>query len=148
MSGWFAEDRTISVELGECLCPGTPHSTGDVVELRSELDLDGGLAVLSEFTSESKTSIVERLGRAYLRWGVSSWTFVDENGAPIPVTPERISRLRWSGAVYRLADRAAELYGEAVLNPLVNRESGSSPSGRSDDSTSPTLPSSRTTPKQ
>jgi hypothetical protein len=137
VSGFLVREGTVPVELGECLCPGTPHPNGDVVELRKEISLEGGLAVIAEFTSDTKTSIVERLGRVYLRVGIASWTFVDEDGAPIPASPENIARLRWTAGIYVLADRAADLYGEEILAPLARRESGSSPSGPSDDSTSP-----------
>lgn len=142
MTGWFADDATIPVPLEECLCPGTPHEGGDVIELRAELSVDGGLAVLAEMTGDAKGSVVERLGRAYLRYGIAAWTFVDDAGEAIPVTQERIARLRWTGGLYRVADRAATLYGEAVLAPLAVRGNGSSPNGRSVGSTSRTRPSS------
>lgn len=139
MSGWFTDaGRTVKVELGECLCPGTPHPDGDSVELNAELDLKAGFGVVTALAEEGDGSAVERLGRAYLKAGIVSWTFVEEGGAPVPVTPENIDRLRWSGGTYLLADRAADLYGEAILSPLVRRVSASSPNGRSAGSTSPT----------
>lgn len=138
MSGWFVDETsTVSVDLDECLCPGSPHGSGDRVELRAELDLRSGLAIIAEIADDSDASPVERLGRAYLRAGIVAWTFVDATGSPVPVTDSNISRLRWTAGLYTLADRAAALYGEAVLSPLAKRVSGSSQNGRSDDSTSP-----------
>jgi len=137
VSGWLLDGDTVEVRLEECLCPGTPHPDGDTVQLRAELGLDGGLAVLAAMTQDTDAPVIERLGRAYLRHGVLSWTFVDERGTPVPVSAATIQRLRWSAGVLRLADRAAALYGEAVLVPLGIAGNGSSQSGQSDDATSP-----------
>jgi hypothetical protein len=84
-------------------------------------------------------SVAERLGRAYLIQGISGWTFVDTKGDPVPCTRENISRLRWSEAVYRLADKASDLYA-SVLDPLVVRASASSPGGRTAKRTRRTSP--------
>lgn len=140
---WFLSERApVAVPLGECLCPGTPHAGGDTVYLRAELDLAGGLAVIAAMSSGEGEALIERMGRAYLLAGIASWTFLDEAGVPVPATRENIDRLRWSAATLAIANAAADLYGEAVLDPLVETANASSPSGPSDASTSATPDSS------
>lgn len=139
MTGWFVDDAApVAVGLGECLCPGSPHADGDSVLLRAYLDLSTGMSVIAEIAQTDGVGAIERLGRAYLRAGIVGWTFVDGDGAPVPVTPQAIDRLRWSAGTYQLADRAAELYGEALLSPLAQRVAASSPNGQSAGSTSAT----------
>ena len=73
--------------------------------------------------------------------GIVGWSFLDAAGKPVPVTKANIARLRWNGPAMVIANAAADLYGEAVMDPLVKTASASSPSGQSDASTSPTPPS-------
>lgn len=139
---WFVEGKEdIAVALGACLCPGTPHGDGDTVYLRAELDYAGGLLVLSAMTGESEEPLIARLSKAYLLAGIASWSFLDGEGKPVPASHANISRLAWNGPAMTIANAAADLYGEAVLGPLGLTASESSPSGQSDDSTSP-IPSS------
>lgn len=135
MTGWFASDDRTPVELGECLCPGTPHEGGDTVWLRSELDMGGGFAAAGLVLSGG--TLEETLGRGYLVAGVVDWTFVDESGNKVPPTRANISRLKFNDAIYRVADAAADLYGDTVLRPLVARLSRSSRNGSTGKSTSP-----------
>jgi len=135
-----ASDR-IAVELGECLCPGAPHTGGDTVWLRKALDVDGGFAIIGIISTPDERPLIERLGRAYLRHGIVAWTFLDEDG-PIACTTENIDRLAWNASLLMIANAAADAYAEKVLGPLVETASGSSPSGQSDESTSATPPSS------
>jgi len=140
---WFLSERApVAVPLGECQCPGAPHAGGDTVYLRAELDAAGGLGVVATFTSGDSDALIERMGRAYLIAGIVDWTFTDEAGAKVPVTHDNIRRLRWTASTLTLANAASDLYGEAVLSPLVQTASASSPSGPSDGSTSPTPTSS------
>ncbi len=149
--GWFVgDDEPIPVAVG-CFCPGAPHPDGDTVYLRPELDAGGGFAVTLAMQGDAET-LTERLGRAYLEAGIVDWTFVDAAGAPVPVTRRMIRRLRWNQAMYTLADRASDLYGSAVLDPLVaaakGRQpipvNGSSPNGRTPRRTSRTRTTSGT----
>jgi len=136
---WFVEAKEpVAVALGTCLCPGTPHGDGDTVWLRAELDYTGGLLVLSAMTGESDEPLIARLSRAYLLAGIVRWSFLDEQGKPVPASHANISRLAWNGPAMTIANAAADLYGEAVLGPLGLTASESSPSGQSDDSTLPT----------
>ncbi len=134
-SGWFVgDDAPLPVAVGECLCPGSPHHDGDTIWLRPELDAGGGFAVTIAMQGDPE-NLTERLGRAYLAAGIVEWTFLDSAGVPVPVTRANIRRLRWSGPIYTVADRASDLYGSAVLDPLVAasrrliQANGSSPSG-------------------
>jgi len=137
VTGWFVtEKEPISVALGECLCAGAPHEGGDIVYLRAELDYAGGILVVGAMAGESDEPMVARLSKAYLLAGIVAWTFMDDAGQPVPVTPSSIARLRWNGPAMIIANAAADLYGEAVLGPLGVTASASSPSGPSDASTS------------
>ena len=139
---WFANEARVAVDLGECRCPGTPHDGGDTVWLRQELGVDGGFAIIGIIATPDDTPLIERLGRAYLRHGIVDWTLCDSGGAKVPCTPENIDRLAWSGPLLAIANKASDLYGEAVLGPLAQTASESSPSGQSDASTSQTPASS------
>lgn len=136
MTGWFVtEKEPIAVALGECLCPGTPHSSGDTIMLRAELDYAGGILVVGAMAADSDEPMVARLSKAYLLAGIVAWTFTDEANKPVPVTPSNIARLRWNGPAMMIANAAADLYGEAVLGPLGVTGNDSSPSGQSDEQT-------------
>lgn len=148
MSGWFvSETKPVEVAAGACLCPGTPHANGDVIYLRPELDATGGMLVVAAMAGEQET-LVERLGRAYLLAGIVDWTFVDDAGRAVPVTRENITRLRFTGAVLEVANVASDLYGEAVLAPLVLKATGSSPNGPSAEQTQGASTGSRRPRKQ
>lgn len=132
------DDATpVPIAFGGCPCPGTPHADGDTIWLKAALDMDGGLAFASAFSSSGELPIDQALGRSYLIAGIADWTFQDAKGAAIPVTPANVRRLRWSPAVIDLAERAAQLYGKDVLLPLVARAQASSRNGRAGKSTSP-----------
>lgn len=140
---WFLSERApVAVPLGECQCPGAPHAGGDTVYLRAELDVAGGLAVIAAMSSGDGEALLEKIGRAYLIFGIADWTFTDEAGAKVPASRANIERLRWSPATLAVANAAADLYAEAVLGPLAQTASESSPSGPSDASTSQTPASS------
>jgi hypothetical protein len=134
VTGWFVTDEApLAVETGECHCPGEPHrDNGDVIYLRRQLDVPGGMLVVSALVDdESEASPYERVGKAYLVAGICDWTFTDEAGARIPVTRALINQLAFTGAIVEVANAAADLYREAVIDPLVKRVSNSSPGGQS-----------------
>jgi hypothetical protein len=119
-------DDRVAVDIGD----------GDTVWMRRHLDVAGGAAILGVIWSQDDKPLVERLTRAYLIHGIVAWTLKDDDGSPVPPTADNINRLKWDGALMKLADTAADLYGEAVVGPLARMASESSPSGPSDDSTS------------
>lgn len=145
---WFVSDEPVAVDLEACRCPGTPHDH-DTVWLRPELGADAGLAamlVVRESNADSEELEI-RLGRVYLKYGIVSWTFVDEQGQPVPVTRELTGKLAWP-AVYPVANKASELYSQDLLHPLVEAVSRSSRNGHTAPSTSAKRRSSSTPRKR
>jgi hypothetical protein len=135
--------ETIPVRFRDCTCPGTPHPDGDIAELRPFLDYPGGAEALASVTiiNDDGTSSFrptvdwpQHIGPVYIRRGVVAWNVVDEDGDPVPVTPEALDGLRWEEA-YELADRADDLYGGQVLAPLAKRVSELTKVGRTNGST-------------
>jgi hypothetical protein len=136
--GWFVSEERVPVEGLACRCPGTPHPDGDTVWLRAELGPEGGYAVLRAIRAAVTTEFLpEHLGRAYAEHGIVDWTFLDDDGELVPVTPENVARLSWP-VVYPVAERGDVLYAEELLAPLVARPSKSSRNGHTARSTSAT----------
>jgi hypothetical protein len=138
------------VRVGDCLCPNTPHPDGDFVSLRPNLDLRGGFRVKRRLIDLNKAAFAEgdhadiadleiALAEAYLTEGVFEWTLVDEEG-PIPITPETLRDHLFNdySRAEPVADKADDLYRPAILDPLVERGSSSSPSTPNSKPTSPT----------
>ena len=142
---WFVSDEPVAVELGECRCPGTPHST-DTVWLRSTPSMASGVIATQIMYEANPDTMPEKLGRAYLEYNVTGWSFLDEKGEPVPVSRDLIRHLSWD-ALFPLAEKAAELYSEALTRPLVARASKSSPNGHTARSTSAKRRSSSVRPK-
>lgn len=143
-------DREVSILVGDCRCPGAPHAAGDIVWLWRETPMEVGIAAyggLDQASSPAEITVV--LGMAYLRFGISRWSFVDESGLPEPVATASIKRLLpWSNGGFLVADAAAALYDEDVTRPLVERLSGHSNSGRTEQSISPNRESRRHPPRR
>ena len=139
--GWFVSDEKVAVEGLACRCPGEPHPNGDTVWLRAELGPEGGYAVLRAIRSAAQEKDVELLeeylGREYCKHGIVDWSFVDDDGEPVPCTPENIARLSWPVA-RPVAERGDVLYAEELMAPLVARQSTSSQNGHTAPSTSAT----------
>ena len=115
-------DRTPEpVHIAECPCPGTPHPDGDTVFLAPLLSMAGGMAAQVAM-SEGSTDLIalqEMLARVYLTHGVVGWTFVDDQGQPIPVSYANAMLLLPYGKGGRLvADKADELYAQDLLAPF------------------------------
>jgi len=123
----------VPVPLGYCPCEGTPHADGDTVYLYPELSMSGGMAAqaaISEAvtpTGLDQIKLQELLAKVWITHGVASWTFLedpDANGkrAEVPLTADNIVLALPYGKGGRLvADKADDLYNEAVLAPLVER---------------------------
>lgn len=112
----------VPVDVGPCRCAGTPHDS-DVVYLHGETTAALGLAAYAAIAAaEGVEDQRLRLGMAYLIHGVAEWTFLADDGTPIPVTPETVSRaLPWSRGGREVAEKANELYADEVVRPLVER---------------------------
>lgn len=117
-----------------CPCPGTPHES-DTVELREKLDLASGIAVQRLIidanqagTGLGAAELTGLLSEGYLLYGVESWSFVGEQGHPVPVTKDTIRSVLLSDFTLAapVAEAADDLYMSAVILPLVNRAVSSS----------------------
>jgi hypothetical protein len=150
--GWFVDEDLVPVEL-ECRCPDTPHEK-DTVYLYPQLTVEGGLAgeqYWAEITTggvPNAEAMIGHLGRLFLHHGIASWTFVGADGEPLPASMRNIVRFaqNWSAAK-PVAEKANELYSEALLAPLVASLSKSSRRGPTGGSTSP-KPASSSKPRK
>lgn len=131
------------VVIAVCPCPGSPHDH-DEVYLAPEASMTMGLrangAVSKAAGDAGELEVL--LGRALIEEGIVGWTFVDVKGEAEPVTPATIERLLpWGKGGSDVADRANDLYGEAIFTPLVKQSLITSGLGPTNGSTSPIRPS-------
>jgi hypothetical protein len=115
----------------KCICPGSPHEQ-DTIYLRPKLGLSGGVALQGLLLRTIKESPqlgfdADLLGgimsEGYLVNGIVGWTLVDEDGQPVPVTPQTIgNKLLLDFEVAEpIASMADDLYYEPVLAPLLKK---------------------------
>ena len=128
-----------------CPCPGTPHES-DTVDLREKLGLSAGIAVQrlvieanQAGTGLGAAELTGLLSEGYLLYGVESWSFVGDQGHPVPVTKDTIRSVLLSDFTLAapVAEAADDLYMAAVILPLVKRAGSSSPTTPTNGSTSP-----------
>ncbi len=144
-----------------CVCPpkadGTPRHISDTVTLREKMPFLGGLAARNEMSvllnNDPEASTGERLavmGPLFLFYGIESWTLTDAKGKPAEVSRQAIRALmeEHPNEAQDLVTEANVLYMEAVIAPLADRASTSSPPTSTSASTSPTTGSSPTPLKQ
>lgn len=148
----------VPVPVGYCPCAGTPHPDGDIVYLHAELSAAGGMAVQGFISEPDPIRLQELLARVWLGHGVAAWTFLDDDGKPIPLTPENVVRaLPYAKGGRLVADKADALYAEAVLAPLLERVAeleklqassppGLTPASPSETSAETTSPTKRRSP--
>lgn len=129
-----------SVRVRDCACPGTPHPDGDVVYLAPKLSLAGGLAADFDIRKAAGdgTFLAQLWQVTFVRYGAIGWNLVDEDG---PVDFDVNALLEDYTLARPVAEAADDLYGEAVMRPLVARLKATSPRGRTNGSTSVTQPS-------
>ena len=134
--------QPIAVAIGECHCVGTPHPDGDIVYLAPKASLRLGLAANAAIgQAKDVIQLQELLGIAFVRYGVTGWNVVDEHGKPVDVNNETVeARLTWDAGGRVVADRAADLYTDAIISPLVPPPPSSPPPGPTASSTSPIPP--------
>ena len=139
-----------------CPCPpladGGRRHESDEVTLRERLGFVEASAVRNGISLRRAEMDVEDLETAeilavltegYILYGVSSWTLQDEAGKPLPVNRATIREhllSNWEVASV-LADAADEVYGPAVMLPLLVRASTSSRPSPTEESTSASRPS-------
>lgn len=132
----------IKVRVRDCECPTKPHNgEGDWVLLAPTLSLEGGLAaerdlrMVSDIADDNERS--EALQRRWLitfvRYGAKGWNLQGPEG-DLPFSSEEL--LDDYGLAHPVADKAADLYTEAVLNPFLLRLGARSPTGRTSVTTS------------
>src|SRR5678815_4596499 len=92
----------VPVPLGYCPCLGEPHADGDTVYLHPELSMSGGMAAQGAISEASDGASIdglklqELLAEVWIRHGVAGWTFLDDEGGDIPVTPSNLSLIHIS----------------------------------------------------
>jgi hypothetical protein len=134
----------------ECPCSGTPH-TEDTINFHRVLSLAGGMAAISAIADTQRAGEVTAIALAvhifpvYLAHAVASWTFVDDAGEPLPLVNGDVE-LPFP-IKYQIADAADDLFGEEVTRPLVGINAKSSPTTRTNGSTSPKRRTSASHPK-
>lgn len=138
----------IELRVRDCECPGHAHNgTGDVVYMRPRASVPLGLAVEADVIAAAGNSQLLRRSWivSYIREGVVGWNLVDERGKPRPLDVQELVDDYAVGMV--IAEKADELYGDAVVTPLLTRLFEPSEPGSTDDSTSPTEESTGSPPK-
>ena len=155
--GRFADPkRTQGVELGPCRCPGTPHPGGDSAQVRVEIgdgeiksayrmggfrrvppvtDAAGRIVVAGQFDNEgADDEAVARFTR--------SWTFLDEEGDPVPITWASVGLLdsEARGTLVAAVDAVVEALAAGASLPNASA-APSAASPRAKPSRTPTMPS-------
>ena len=138
--------QPVVVNVGPCRCTGradTPHPEGDEVYLYPEATITCGLrsngALAAAGDDPAKLELL--LGRVFIEEAIAGWSFLDADGE-VPITPATIEHyLPWARGGSLIAERANDLYAEAILAPLVKRSASSSGIGPTGASTSVTRPS-------
>ncbi len=127
-----------------CPCFGTPHADGDTVYLFPKLSLSAGIIAEQQISGLAvaplqQPEIVAMLTETFLLHGVADWTFVDADGLPLAVNEDnkRGVLLADYSLARDLGDRADDLYGAAVIDPLAARLSNGSARPSTAGSTSP-----------
>lgn len=114
----------VPVELpGPCRCAGQPHDQ-DIVYLHAETPLALGVAAHQAIKAhpDDIPGLSTAMTMEYVRHGVVAWSFLDDEGKPIPINADTIDRaLPFSHGGYEVSLKAVELYDEDVLRPLLSR---------------------------
>jgi len=127
---------TVTVRARDCACPGTPHEDGDTVDILARPSLALGLAAQADIIAAAGdgTTLAQRWMLTYIRLGAVGWNLVDADGLAVPFDVQGLLD-DYTFAV-DVADKADDLYSEAILRPLTARLNGISPTGRTTASTS------------
>jgi len=117
----FADpSRTAELDLGECTCAGTPHER-DLYVYRTELgDAEEGRAGAYGWAATGHRFFDSSAALTYLVAEVAgvSWSFVNEDGTPVPMRAETASLLdeRTLGLMGRAIDAAQTEYRKTLPN--------------------------------
>ena len=142
-----------------CPCPGTPHEI-EAVYLEPEATIPMGMAVryrISNMTTRATELDAETQARGeiapfLMQYGIRTWTFTDEKGGRVTVSPSTIAELLpFAGPGnpgFEVCDKCMTLYLEAVSRPLRERWNKLLNGGQTADSTSQTPQSTESPPTQ
>lgn len=127
----------VSVRVGDCACPDSPHADGDVVYVLPQLGLEGGAAAefdllsTSDLPEERRTiALLAKWTVTFVRYGAVAWNRerLDADGRREPM-PFDVEALVADYSTSRLiAEKANELYSEAVMRPLFEAARNNNPS--------------------
>lgn len=122
------------------------HPDGHSVFLAPTLGLDGGIrAEQALFASKGDLDELMRLWLPiFVRYGAKSWDLCDEDGEPLPFDIDVL--LEDFTLARPVADKAADLYREAILNPFRARQQTRSPTSPTTATTSPRSTRTRKSP--
>lgn len=134
----------------DCICPplaggGIRHPGGDTVTLRERLGFRAAvtarntmLLAKSENPDAGAADILALLTETYLLVGIEGWTLVNGRNDPLEVSRAAIRAFMDANpdTAMTIGDAADELYGPAVILPLLARAQTSSPPTPIDGSTS------------
>jgi len=133
-----AADRgqTVEVDVGECRCPGAPH-TSDKINLRARPNTTMRFALLQAINeaSEDTNILTGEMVSLYLRLGPVSWNISNGNGSPVPID-DLADSLGLDREII-VANKASDLYTEAILGPLAPSVSSSPEPTQEEPLTSP-----------
>jgi hypothetical protein len=129
-----------------CPCPGTPHES-DEVKLRERLDFHSSLSIRQqlgllylEYGGDKPPlgEVLATLSEGYLRYGIESWTLVDEDAKPLPVSSGTVRDFmeQHPQQAIVVSDAADNVYAPIIL-PLVLKVANSSAPGPTETPTSP-----------
>ncbi len=130
----------IQVKVQDCPT-GLHNGEGDWVLLAPTLSLEGGLAAEADLRAanavdptERSEVIQRRWAITFVRYGAKGWNFHDEQNDERPFD---VNELLSDYAIARaVADKAADLYTDAVLRPFLKLLGERSPTGRTGATTS------------
>lgn len=138
-----------------CPCPekdGVPRHESDTVWLFDKLDFHRATTITkavafidNDDPGSRPAEVLATLSEHYVLQGVERWTLRDAANKPVEVTKGAIRRniLDRPDIAALVVEAADGLYSEAVLLPLVDRASRSSPPSPTDGSTSHDRPTPR-----
>jgi hypothetical protein len=137
-----------------CHCAGSPHPRDRFV-LPAELPVPAGIAAISALSQvgEHGDAAAALIYAILLNGGIESWNLVDEDGAPLKVTPSNVAaRVTWQKGGVELSNAAFAQYvnGKDLapfgLTSSRSKTAVSSPNGQTEPSTLPKTRSSRKRP--
>lgn len=124
---------TVSVPVGACRCPGTPHEQDEVL-LAPKLTIPMGTAAMAVINTtvgkipNMQAAMTEIFFGPPPAGAIVGWSFVNEKLEPEEITSENIERLiPWTEGGAEVAREIDDLYSGDIFRPLAQRRSKASP---------------------